>query len=95
MVGVARAARRRDGGLVAAAGGKYAVAVALSPVLERAIVIARADEVERTPEQCRGAAALARSVKPMLTSERQREIAERLAREFEEQAAEAGRRQPS
>lgn len=63
------------------------MAVALSPERQQAIADARAEVAAMTPERCLGAAALARRVKPMLTSERQREIAEQLAREFEAQAA--------
>jgi hypothetical protein len=42
---------------------------------------------EKTPEQNRRAAALLREVRPKLTSQRQREIAEEMAKRFVERAA--------
>jgi hypothetical protein len=62
----------------------------------RAIVAAaRRELAEATPEQNRQAAALLREVRPKLTSQRQREIAEEMAKRFEERAAVARRIQPA
>ncbi len=51
------------------------------------LAAARRELAEATPEQNRRSAALLREVRPKLTSQRQREIAEEMTKRFEERAA--------
>jgi hypothetical protein len=55
----------------------------LSEDLNAAVEAARREAAEATPEHNLRAAALLREAKPLLNTERQREIAEELAVEFE------------
>jgi hypothetical protein len=59
----------------------------LGPEWQRLVTEARAELAAMSPEECVGCAGLLRDVKPSLTSERQREIAEEIARDFEARAA--------
>lgn len=59
----------------------------LSEETRAAVAAARRELADATPEQNRQAAAFTREVRPKLTSQRQREIAEDMAKRFEERAA--------
>jgi hypothetical protein len=59
----------------------------LSEETRAMVAAARHELAEATPEQNRRTAALLREVRPKLTSRRQREIAEDIAKKFEERAA--------